>query len=255
MNTVEPTLVLMPGLDGSGELFESFEALLPAELARCRISYAASLPAAIDAYVEHVQAQLPAHGPLIVIAESFSGPTAIQLAQQLGNRLKALILCASFASTPHPLTSLASRLPVSLLAPIKKHRQLLRQTCMGTQAPASVVERLSQTLQHLDGRIIQQRLRLLASIDSTRQLQALNLPMLLLQATNDWLVTTKAQRQLEAAAPRAQIIRIAGPHFLLQALPEICWQRIQTWMKQHALLSRPDDLPTASGPLKMSHSP
>lgn len=239
VNTVEPTWVLMPGLDGSGELFESFEALLPTDFARCRITYAASLPATIDAYVERVQAQLPAYGPLIVLAESFSGPTAIQLAHRLGSRLKALILCASFATTPHPLTGLASRLPVSLLASLKRHRQLLRQTCIGTQASAAVVERLSRTLRNLDGHTIQQRLRLLASIDMTQALQALDLPVLLLQATNDWLVTDDAQRRLEAAAAQAQIVRVVGPHFLLQALPETCWQHMMEWMKRHALITGP----------------
>jgi surfactin synthase thioesterase subunit len=63
--------------------------------------------------------------------------------------------------------------------------------------------------------------------------------MLLLQATKDWLVTAEAQRRLEAAAPQAQVTRIAGPHFLLQALPETCWRHMVEWMKRHALLAEP----------------
>ncbi|MFC5740907.1 alpha/beta fold hydrolase [Dyella tabacisoli] len=239
MNTVEPSFVLMPGLDGSGRLFEAFEARLPKDIARQRITYAASLPATIDAYVGHVQAQLPAHGRHIVLAESFSGPIAIHLAHRLGDRLSGLILCASFATPPHPLAGVASRLPSSVLAPLKKNRRLLRHSCIGTKTADAAVESLSKTLRQLESHTIRQRLGLLTSIDLTASLRALHAPILLLQATGDWLVTRHAQRQLEAAAPQAQIRRVVGPHFLLQALPDNCWRHIQEWMTLHALLPAP----------------
>jgi pimeloyl-[acyl-carrier protein] methyl ester esterase len=236
MNSVEPVLVLMPGLDGSGRMFEQFEALLPPQLVRQRITYAADLPATLDAYAEHAYAQLPAAGDVILLAESFSGSSAVLLAHRLSNRLKALILCASFVTPPHPLIFLARRLPIRVFG-LKEERRLLKYYCVGWNAPDALVEVLSRVMHKLGNRTVQQRLRLLASIDLTAPLHELTVPILLLQATRDKLVSRHAQVFLERAAPQAHITHIAGPHFLLQTNPVDCWNRIREWMKRHALIS------------------
>ncbi|HWX67558.1 MAG TPA: alpha/beta hydrolase [Rhodanobacter sp.] len=235
MNGVDPVLVLMPGLDGSGRMFERFEALLPQNLVRQRITYSANLPATLDAYAEHAYAQLPAAGDVILLAESFSGSSAVFLAHRLGNRLKALILCASFVTPPHPFIFLARGLPVRAFE-LKNERRLLKHYCVGWDAPDAIVGALSKIMHKLGNRTVQQRLRLLASIDLTVLLRELTVPILLLQATRDKLVSRRAQLFLERAVPQAQITHIAGPHFLLQTNPDDCWNRIREWMKQHALI-------------------
>ena len=103
MGADRPTLVLMPGLDGSGALFAAFEKLVAGNWKYQSIHYPADLPSSVDAYAAHVERAIGAEHRVILLAESFSGPIAIRLAARLGERVKALVLCASFATRPHLL--------------------------------------------------------------------------------------------------------------------------------------------------------
>ena len=110
-----PTLVLLPGLDGTGELFADFVSALDG-IRRRVISYPADR--AMD-YAQHeafARAKLPADEDYVLLAESFSGPVGIAIAASRPPRLKGFILCVSFAANPLPLFSPFSRLLTALPA-------------------------------------------------------------------------------------------------------------------------------------------
>jgi len=110
-----PTLVLLPGLDGTGELFADFVSALDGIRTRV-ISYPADR--AMD-YAQHeafARAKLPADEDYVLLAESFSGPVGIAIAASRPPRLKGFILCVSFAANPLPLFSPFSRLLTALPA-------------------------------------------------------------------------------------------------------------------------------------------
>jgi pimeloyl-ACP methyl ester carboxylesterase len=86
-------IVLLPGLHGTGDLFEPFLACAPPHLRPIVVplpeksSYAELL--------EEVRRQLPA-GRFAIVAESFSGPLAVALARGASERVVGVILCNSF---------------------------------------------------------------------------------------------------------------------------------------------------------------
>ncbi len=84
-------LILLPGLDGTGELFAPFiEALGGFETQV--VSYP---PDRAMSYAEHeafARAKLPSDEDYVLLAESFSGPVGISIAAPAPKRLKALIL-------------------------------------------------------------------------------------------------------------------------------------------------------------------
>jgi pimeloyl-ACP methyl ester carboxylesterase len=102
-------LVLIPGLDGTGDLFAPFvDALVGVE---CRII--AYPPDREMNYAEHeafVREHLPATGDFVLLAESFSGPVGVSIAAAPPANLRGLILCCSFASNPLPVFGPLSRL-------------------------------------------------------------------------------------------------------------------------------------------------
>ena len=225
-----PTLVLMPGLDGSGALFAAIEACIADDWKRKSICYPADLPADIEAYVSYAERALEAERTVVLVAESFSAPIAIRLAHRLGRRVKALVLCASFATRPHVLVEWASRCPEALLERLARQRWAMRWFCIGRRAPKTVLSAVEAQLRQLAGRTIKRRLRMLVTPDAASTFARLDIPVLLLQPTRDRLLDPWAPKRLEKLAPAARIERLNGPHFLLQAEPQACWRRIADWL-------------------------
>lgn len=230
MEADRPTLVLMPGLDGSGALFAAFEQLVAGSWKYRSIRYPAELPSSIDAYAAHVEREIAAERSVILLAESFSGPIAIRLAARLGQRVKALVLCASFATRPHLLVRWASHVPPALLSGMTRQRWALRWFCVGRHAPAALLGAVATELAQLSGHTIQRRLRMLIAPDAANTLADLQIPVLLLQPTQDRLLDPWAPKRLERLARGARVERLDGPHFLLQAQPQACWRKLVDWL-------------------------
>ena len=76
------TVLLLPGMDGTGELFAPFIAALGCEFATLVVTYPTH--ASLDyAELETIaRAAIPQDGAYVIVGESFSGPIAIALAAQ-----------------------------------------------------------------------------------------------------------------------------------------------------------------------------
>jgi pimeloyl-ACP methyl ester carboxylesterase len=96
------TLVLLPGLDGTGKLFQPFIRELPADWRVIVASYPADARSGYAQLASLTLTMLPPEGRAVLLGESFSGPIAIQLASALGPRVQALVLCCTFARNPVP---------------------------------------------------------------------------------------------------------------------------------------------------------
>jgi len=111
------TIVLLPGMDGSGTLFADFVSTLGSSLEIIVVSYPKEIALGYDGLEEIVRAQLPLGKPFFLLGESFSGPIAISLAAEKPDGLLGLILSCTFAKNPHPyfkpLKSLTRILPIS----------------------------------------------------------------------------------------------------------------------------------------------
>jgi hypothetical protein len=89
------TAILLPGLDGTGELLAPFVAAAPREITTVVVGYPTS-EASIDVLERRVRERLT--NSCVVIAESFSGPIGVRVAADV--RVRALILCNSFVTSP-----------------------------------------------------------------------------------------------------------------------------------------------------------
>jgi len=89
------TLVLLPGMDGTGLLFEGFVSALGRELEVRVIAYPSTGALGYAELESHVREALPTRGEYVVLGESFSGPIAISIAAPRPAGLVGVILCAS----------------------------------------------------------------------------------------------------------------------------------------------------------------
>lgn len=95
------TLVLLPGMDGSGALFAPLVAAFRGRVRTQVIAYPSGQALGYEELAAFVRPLLPA-GPYFLLGESFSGPVAIALAASAPPGLAGLILSCTFARNPSP---------------------------------------------------------------------------------------------------------------------------------------------------------
>ncbi len=212
------TLVLLPGMDGTGSLFAPFVEAMGEGMPMHIVCYPTTQVldyAGLEAYAREA---LPKQGSLIVLGESFSGPIAIQLAAMMPARVKGLVLAGSFARNPVPglarLSGLTNVMPISGV-PLP----ILAYALLGRHAKSPLRALLAQALTAPTPAVMRARLRAVLAVDVSAALASLNIPVLYLRADQDRVVPRAASAHIVSVYPGAQIIDVPGPHFLLQTAP------------------------------------
>lgn len=219
MMPVMTTIVLLPGMDGTGTLYSG---LAKAMAGKCKL-IVATYPvdraldyAALEVFVRN---QLPDHEDYVLLGESFSGPIAISIASNRPARLKGLVLCATFASNPYPVLSnfrcMVPYLSLSL-APLP----LLGYLLLGSFSTKELYADLTHALASVRPLVLKARLCAILSCDVREKLLAITVPVLYLRATKDRLVSASSWIQISKHLPSLQLAEFDAPHFLLQTKPD-----------------------------------
>lgn len=216
----DATLVLLPGLDGTGSLFAPLLSALPGRLVTRVIDYPQQT-LSLEELAERVRKRLP-KGKIVLLAESFSGPVALTLLSRLRQPVKGVIFCASFAASPRPwLVSIAKRRPIPRLLLRLANEPLLKYFCLGREASAAQIQLLRDTLRKVEPKTVSHRLDLIDRFRPPLH-KPRHLPCYYLQGNDDRLVPPGAADWFGRAFSPFHLQRLAGPHFLLQANPQSC---------------------------------
>lgn len=235
MNTVT-TLVLLPGLDGSGDFFDALCRQLPPHWRTHVVPYPSDKPLSYSELARFVLAALPNDGPYVLLAESFSGPVAIQVAATRPAGLIGVVLCATFACNPRPI--LRPLLGLTRMAPVRAAPMGLLSRCLlGAEANASWAECIRQAMDQCSVAVLRARAREVLLVDVRSQLADIRVPVLYLQASRDWVVPAAALVEIQRVLPGIQVAKIDGPHFLLQAKPVSCAEQIAMFAERLAFAS------------------
>jgi pimeloyl-ACP methyl ester carboxylesterase len=84
-------LVLLPGMDGTGELFAPLIKILPKDLLPLVVAYPPNEQWGYPELLDFIRHQLPEDEDFVVLGESFSGPLALMLASDPPAQMRALI--------------------------------------------------------------------------------------------------------------------------------------------------------------------
>ena len=212
------TVVLLPGMDGTGELFSEFVSALGGACSVVVGSYPRDRCLSFDELVEHAASFLPRAGRFVLLAESFSGPVGVTLAERHHDRLDALVLCATFVVPPVPMLSVVSRL-ASLVPPSSIPQGLLSLALLGPWRTAALGRQIKRAVSSVDTKVLASRIEVLSSCDVSRSLERIQAPVLNLCAGNDRLVRGWCADRIEMLCGHAERVVLAGTHCLLQACP------------------------------------
>lgn len=212
------TLVLLPGMDGTGTLFDPLISILSRTVTVKVVAYPPSESLGYAELERFAEASLPAEGPMVLLGESFSGPIAISLAAKYSARVKGLILCCTFAQNPRPVLSsfgvFVSVMPLGVVP-----TGIASMALFGRFASPALHAALGRALAAVSASALRARLKAVLEVDATGALARIKAPILCLRATEDRLVLKSASDQITHLQPTALVEVLEGPHCLLQAAP------------------------------------
>jgi pimeloyl-[acyl-carrier protein] methyl ester esterase len=226
-------LVLLPGMDGTGELFDGFVKALPKEIQTITVRFLPDAVQSNDELLQLVQSAIPRSESFVLLAESFSTPLSIQYAAKSPPNLRGLILCAGFALSPlrgwrrwvgRSLTPFLFRGAVPAFA--------IRAFLVGSRAPSQLITAVREAISLVQPRVLRDRLRLVANCDVRKELARISVPILYLCAENDRLIPARCGAEIQRINSRTTVKLIAGPHLILQREPQECADEIARFVVQ-----------------------
>ena len=228
------TLVLLPGLDGTGNLFAPLLSELPRTL---NVIIAAYPPERFLSYPELVSwlgELVPGDEPFAILGESYGSTLAVKFAATHPPNLTGVILCAGFISNPvrkwGPLPKLLAR---PLFFRFRPPDFLREYFTLGFGAPESLKLILRRTLRSINTEAFAKRARATIDCDARQEIREVNVPLLYLQATNDRLVGSECLEEIKRLHPETISISIRAPHLLLQREPRVAAQAIIQFLDTH----------------------
>jgi len=218
----EGKLILLPGLDGTGELFEPLLKALSGKRTIEIIRYPTERQLTYNELSEYVNDIIKDKSSVCLVAESFSGPVALKLLKENKNKIKEVILVASFITPPGKyLLKLASLFPVESLLKYGMPDYLIKRYCLGLKATDEMLNTFKKAIKLVNPKVLADRLREITKLNKHEFDGLSGNKITYIQAKNDKLVSKNCLRELASVVP-VEVKLINGPHFLLQAQPREC---------------------------------
>jgi pimeloyl-ACP methyl ester carboxylesterase len=226
-----PVLVLLPGLDGTGKLFANFVEALKPRVECVVVAYPTVEPMGYGKLEGLVTSALPKDRPFVLLGESFSGPLAIRIAARAPAGLVGLVFSASFAKNPYPALAWARSLVQFL--PLKRFPRWVRAPLMwGSVSPSSAPSQIERAMSGVSAAVVRRRIAELLAVDETAALRQITVPILVLRASRDRVISKRATSVILKNSPKARIVEVDGPHLLLQTRAAQCAEVVIQYLGQ-----------------------
>lgn len=218
-------LVLLPGMDGTGTLFKPILDMAPNDWEMIVVKYPSVGSQSYSKLQHFVETLLPVKDDYIIVAESFSGPVAYNIALKKLPCLKGIIFVATFLESPRPKLLMLFQKLFHITGGLRPPAFLLRKYFFEGSSQETI--RLFWAAVNSTGKpILYDRLKTIHSLKPPSK--TLDLPCAYIQPTNDALVPKKSIRLFEKNITSLRSYQVSGPHFILQANPVACIDVFET---------------------------
>ncbi len=173
------TVVILPGMDGTGIELTDFVAALAPELEAIVVTYPNDRPMDYAGHEVVARASLPVDRPFVVLGESYSGPIAISIAASVPPGLIGLVLCCSFARNPRPALSWLRRLVP--FVPTRIPAALPCWFLLGRFSTPRLENAIAHVLAQIAPAAFRARLTSIIDVDVTARLADVRVPVLYLR--------------------------------------------------------------------------
>jgi pimeloyl-[acyl-carrier protein] methyl ester esterase len=220
------SIVLLPGLDGTGTLFADLIAELPPNWEIVVARYATDEFLTYEQLLEQVRSILPPR-PFILLAESFSTPLAVRIAAALPAEVVGAVLAAGFVTNPlghrAPIARALARPASFRIAPLM---WVMKKFLIGERPPIGLAKRLRDAIRSVSPEVLARRVRAVLDCDESASLARTRVPLLYLEGKRDRLVVPRCFEEIRRIRPDAQLEIIDAPHLVLRVQPRFAAERI-----------------------------
>jgi pimeloyl-ACP methyl ester carboxylesterase len=224
-------IVLLPGLDGTGDLFDRLAAGLADEFTVKVVRYPNDPSLGYAGYAELAR-NVIGRREVFLLGESFSGPVAVRVAAQLGAQIKALILAATFLKNPWPGWFIRW---ASHTDPDETPKKIRDAILMGSYGDDELRNKVDRIVRALSRPVRTARLKAIAEVDVRDDFAKLSCPILVLHGRKDWLVSITAMQKAVCNKGGARIVAFSAAHMLLQTCADEAAMEIRAFAKSKTL--------------------
>jgi pimeloyl-[acyl-carrier protein] methyl ester esterase len=212
----KPAILLLPGLDGTGRLFDRLVRELEPLAHVHIISYPSERFLGYSDLAKLVARQAPA-GAYAIVAESFSGPVAVMVGASRPAGLRGIILSASFVVPPAPRWLRV--IPFGLFFRVGIPRTMLRHFFLNSRNAPDVASEVAAAIASVSPSVLGARVREVLSSNASDALAYCAAPVVFISAGADRLVGFRGLRGARRTHSGLDAVTIEGPHLLLQTRP------------------------------------
>ncbi len=244
-SSIQPTqsidCLLLPGLHGTADLYAALIRHLNKRSAKKgltfnynALTYPQNIKQKYGSLVKWIQQEINIDSietpKLLIIAESFSAPIALRLADANPDKVSAVVIAAGFCASPVNMTF--GLLPLRPLFMVSPPRAALKHFLLGENVKKKKLNKLRSLLNSIPSKILSQRLRSVLTLEEANLPAISDTPLLLLQAQHDALIPWDIQNQLESHLPHAETRWFDSPHLLFQSRPKAAAKQIVKFISQ-----------------------
>lgn len=214
------SLILLPGLDGTGTLYTNLVSEFPSTLNITTVRYPTERFLSYSQLATWLNDVVPSTAPFVLVAESFSVPVAAKFAGTWPSNLQGLVLAAGFVSNPVGWGRLFLKpLTMRLLYKLPPPNLALDFLLIGLNPPPALRTAIHHALRLVKPDVLARRVRAALNCDARDDLRRVKVPLMFIRPEHDRLIRQNCVRELQQIRPDAAWTSIAGPHLVLQREP------------------------------------
>jgi len=212
----KPHLLLLPGLPGTGVLFDRLKGELDDYFDIDALSYPGDLPLGYDGLINYVTSRIQKGKPYFLLGESFSGPLSVMAAARSDENLLGIILAATFVTNPMPRW--IYRLKRFVDTPILnlRPRRFTNARLMGMKCDAKTRAWIHNSIPRIKREVLASRILSVLEVNVREELKACQVPLLYIAGAKDWLIGKKCIETIWLCRPDVEIKVVDGVHMILQ---------------------------------------
>jgi pimeloyl-[acyl-carrier protein] methyl ester esterase len=217
-------LVLLPGMDGTGILFQPLLDVLPEHLNTHVITYPKDYLTTWEELINLIITQLP-ENDFLLIGESYSGYLAYRIALLKPSGLQKVMFVATFVSCPRPILASMTSWGLAIMKQSSPPKMISEYFFTGYNSDPNLLELFRKTVNTVRSEVLRHRLEQISKRSEPSEM--IDIPCYYLRAEQDRLIPLRSISSIEKVCPNLTVFTVAGPHLILQVKPKECWMHIQ----------------------------